>query len=330
MSEPTEPRSSTGSRKASQDPSAAAPGSAGQQGADPPATDPHRVDPQASDPHGVDPQATGAVPAATQPLPATGAVPGFAEAVPAAHPTTGVPSGPAGGPPSGPPPVFPPGPRGPGAGGPVGPPPKRPGLWRQATSTTGGLVAVIVAGALCALLVLGVVGTIGLVALRAAGHDRSDQVERVREDGRQGLPPGQRKLDRLPQGPDRKRGQGNGNGLPGQGNDDGIPDPGDGMGPGNGMGGLMRGAMGLGDVQHGELTVQQDGKAVVLTLQRGAVTKASATSVSVRSDDGFTATYVLDQDTRGRTGALAVGDSVVVVAEKAGAKAVMVTGSRTG
>ena len=67
------------------------------------------------------------------------------------------------------------------------------------------------------------------------------------------------------------------------------------------MGELMRGAMGLGNVQHGEFTVQQDGKAVVMTLQRGTVTKSSATSVTVKSDDDFTGTYVLSDDTRGRT-----------------------------
>ena len=329
MSEPTEPRRPKGSHQASQDPSATAP-----QAADQPGVDQQAADQQATEPHGVDPLTTGAVPTPTQPLPTTGAVPGIAEAVPAGHSPTGAPSGHAGGspsgPPSGPPPGFPPGPS---AGGPVGPPPKRPGLWRQATSTTGGLIAVVVAGALSALLVLGVVGTIGLVALRAAGHDRNDRIERVGEDGGRGLPPGQqRKLDRMPQGPDRKGGQGNGqdNRLPGQGDDNGIPEPGDGMGPGNGMGGLMRGAMGLGDVQHGEFTVQQDGKTVVMTLQRGAVTKASATSVTVKSDDAFTATYVLDQDTRGRAGALAVGDEVLVVAEKTGAKAVMVTRGRKG
>ena len=69
---------------------------------------------------------------------------------------------------------------------------------------------------------------------------------------------------------------------------------------------------------------------VVMTLQRGVVTKASATSVTVKSDDDFTATYAIADDTRGRTGALAVGDSVFVVAEKTGAKAVMITATRKG
>jgi hypothetical protein len=88
--------------------------------------------------------------------------------------------------------------------------------------------------------------------------------------------------------------------------------------------------MGLGNVQHGEFTVQQNGKSVVMTLQRGTVTKASSTSVSVKSDDGFTATYVIGTDTRTRAGAPAVGDSVLVVAEKSGAKAVLITATRTG
>jgi hypothetical protein len=217
---------------------------------------------------------------------------------------------------------------GPAAGGPAGPPPKGPGLWRQATSTTGGLIAVIVAGALSALLVLGVVATLGLVAVRAAGHDGPSRMERIRDDG-QVLPPGQqRKLDRMPQGPDSQRGPGNGKR---NGPDDELGDGlGKGNGMGNGMGPLMRGAMGLCDVQHGEFTVQQNGSAVVMTLQRGAVTKASATSVTVKSDDGFTATYAIADTTRGRTGALAVGDSVLVVAEKTGAKAVLITATRKG
>jgi hypothetical protein len=174
-----------------------------------------------------------------------------------------------------------------------------------------------VAGALVALLVLGFVATVGLVAVRAVGHgDRADRMERVRDSG--ALPPGQqRKLDRLPQAPvaPRRNGQRNGQGNGGNGQ-------------GNGLGPLMRGAMGLGNVQHGEFTVQDNGKASVMTLQRGEVTKASATSVTVRSADDFSATYVIGDQTRGRAGALKVGDSVFVLAEKAGAKAVLITGGK--
>lgn len=298
MSEPTgpaKPRSTKGSPKASQDPSAG--------------------DSQAADSQTTEPQPTSAIPSATQPLPAV------SEAAPAGPPA-GTPAGPPAGTPGGPPPVGPPGgPFGPATGGPGGPPPKGPGLWRQATSTTGGLIAVVVAGALAALLVLGVVATVGLVAVRAAHHDGNDRMEQVREDGRQGLPPGQqKKLDRLPkgpQGPEVPRRQGDGLG---DGQDNGM----------GGMGGLLRGAMGLGNVQHGEFTVDQDGKAVVMTVQRGTVIKSSATSVTVKSDDAFTASYVIGTDTRTRNGAPAVGDSVLVVAEKTGAKAVIIAATRKG
>lgn len=348
MSEPTgpaKPRSAKGSAKANEPspaggtadvPAGDAPTAETQAIPDPPLPPPSATDPAPR------PASTGApttpVPAGTQPLPAAGGVPAFAEAAPAglrpAGPPPGGPSsgpppvgppsgpppdGPSSGPPSGPPSGRPP--AGPTPGGPTGPPPKGPGLWRQATSTTGGLIAVVLAAALSALLVLGVVATAGLLAVRAVDDDRNDRMDSVREDGRMGLPPGQqRKLDRLPQGPEAPRRNGNGNGL-GNGN-------GNGFGGGNGRGDLLRGAMGLGDVQHGEFTVQQDGKTVVMTLQRGEVTKSSATSVTVKSADDFTATYVVNDDTRGRTGALAVGDSVLVVAEKAGAKAVLIAESR--
>ncbi len=183
------------------------------------------------------------------------------------------------------------------------------------------------AGALTALLVLGVVATVGLVAARAIGHgDKADRIERVRNGG--AVPPGQqRKLDRLPQGPAVPRGPGQGNGN-GQGNGQGNGR--NGPGNGQGLGPLMRGAMGLGNVQHGEFTVQDNGKATVMTLQRGEVTKASDTSVTVKSADGFSATYAIADATRGKAKALQVGDPVVVVAEKAGAKAVLVTGGRKG
>lgn len=315
MSEPTgpaKPRTTKGAAKANQDQPASDAQAAETHDAGSPVTE---SQPVTGAPAHEAP--TSAIPAPTQPLPAAApagstSLPGFSEAAPAGRPPVG--------PPSGPPPA------GPVAGGPVGPPPKGPGLWRQATSTTGGLIAVVVAAALSALLVLGVVATIGLVAVRVAHHDGPGRMERVRDDS-QVLPPGQqRKLDRMPQGPDSPRGQGNGKG---KGLDDGLGN-GLGNGMGNGMGPLMRGAMGLGDVQHGEFTVQQNGSAVVMTLQRGVVTKVSATSVTVKSDDGFSATYAIASDTRGRTGALANGDSVLVVAEKAGAKAVLVTATRQG
>jgi hypothetical protein len=228
-------------------------------------------------------------------------------------------SGPAGG--GGIPPASPPGV---GPGGPGGPPPRRPGLWRQATSTTGGTIAVIVAVCLAALMVLGLVAVVGLVAVReVTHHDRADRIEQLREDGN--LPPGQqRKLDRLPMAPNAPRGPGQRNG-PGDGMGGGM-----GGGMGNGMGPLMRGALGLGNVQHGEFTTEVDGRTTAMTLQRGEVTKASSTSLTVKSTDGFTATYVIGDDTRGKVDNVEVGDSVLVVAQKAGAKAVLVAATRKG
>ena len=65
----------------------------------------------------------------------------------------------------------------------------------------------------------------------------------------------------------------------------------------------MRSAMALGNVQHGEFTVTDEaGKATVMLLQRGEVTKVSDTSLSVKSADNFAGTYALNADTRGRGG----------------------------
>jgi hypothetical protein len=217
---------------------------------------------------------------------------------------------PAGPPPAGPPPAGPP-PAGPPAASPPPGPARRPNLWRQATSTTGGLVAVIVAACLVGLLVLGLLGAgVFLAARTVAGHDRdaSPHASALRHGNG---PPGQQKrLDRapgggnaMPHGPGAmgRSMNGKGNGAPGQ---------------------LLRG---LGAVQHGEVTVTgSDGKPTVMTVQRGSVTAATGTKVTVRSDDGFTASYAVDASTRGRTSGLRAGDVVTVLATKAGAKAVLI------
>ena len=228
----------------------------------------------------------------------------------------------------------------PPAEGQTPPPPstKPPGLWRQATSTTGGTIAAIVASVLTLLLVVGVLGLGAAAAVRAvAGHDdRDDRVGPVRMGrDRDDLPPGQQR--RLEKGPkDQRPGNGNGNGNGnGQGQGEGKAKGGQGNGAGSGLGGmgmgpLMGGLGALGDVQHGELTVQDaTGKPVVMTVQRGTVTAASDTSVSVRSADGFSATYVVDDSTRGRAGDVAKDDSVLVLAQKAGRKAVAIRAVRS-
>lgn len=262
--------------------------------------------PQAATPSGP-PGDSGASQAAAAQNPGTGGAPGGPPTAPL--PSAGPPTQPL---PPGPPPAQPP--RAAHAAQAAGaPPPGKPGLWKQATSTTGGLIAVILAGGLVAVLLLGLLGTGLFVAARVIAHEnRGDRIEQVRE-GRGELPPGQRKqLEKQAPGP-RTDGPGRHGGLD------------DGLGP------LMRSAMALGNVQHGEFTATDEaGKAVVMTLQRGEATKVSATSISVKSADNFAGTYAVGADTRGRAGDVAVGDTVIVVAEKAGAKAVLVTVVRRG
>ncbi|MBI1376703.1 MAG: hypothetical protein GC157_04365 [Frankiales bacterium] len=48
---------------------------------------------------------------------------------------------------------------------------------------------------------------------------------------------------------------------------------------------------------HGEVTVARPSGPVDIALQRGTVTAASASSVTLRSSDGFTATYTIGPDT---------------------------------
>jgi hypothetical protein len=176
---------------------------------------------------------------------------------------------------------------------------------------------VVIAAALSALLLVGLASAAALAIGRGVWqHQREERIEQARErlDDRL-VPPGQRR--KLDQG--QERGQG-----------PMMRDRLQGLDRGNGLGMMMRGATGLGNVQHGEFTVTgPDGKAATMTVQRGEVTKVSDTSLTVKSEDGFTATYAVSVDTR-RTGAkdLATGDTVFVIAEKAGAKAVLVQARR--
>jgi sRNA-binding protein len=64
---------------------------------------------------------------------------------------------------------------------------------------------------------------------------------------------------------------------------------------------------------------------LTVLYQVGEVTEFTAgQSLTVKSADGFTATYVVTADTAGATSALTVGATVRVIADKDGAKATRV------
>ncbi|HEX4700993.1 MAG TPA: hypothetical protein VH352_02590 [Pseudonocardiaceae bacterium] len=81
----------------------------------------------------------------------------------------------------------------------------------------------------------------------------------------------------------------------------------------------------VGRVEHGEFTVHTKTGDQVVDVQRGQVTAVSATSVTVKSQDGFTATYAVGGDSKIRvkkqTAAISgvhTGDRVFVAALKNG------------
>jgi len=93
---------------------------------------------------------------------------------------------------------------------------------------------------------------------------------------------------------------------------------------------------------HGEFVAKgKAGGYVTVDGQRGAVTRVSSTQITLKSADGFTATYVITADTRvrkdgnaGKIGDVKVGDQALVLATKAGntktAKGVVVGDPKAG
>lgn len=80
-----------------------------------------------------------------------------------------------------------------------------------------------------------------------------------------------------------------------------------------------------GAMEHGELTVRTSTGDQVIDVQRGQVSAVSATSVTVRSTDGFTATYTVGSASKVRVQKNAstianvhTGDNVAVAATKSG------------
>jgi hypothetical protein len=86
--------------------------------------------------------------------------------------------------------------------------------------------------------------------------------------------------------------------------------------------------------EHGEVVLHGKGGDRTVDVQRGVVTASSPTSVTVRSTDGFTATYaftpsskVRKQKAASQPSAVAVNDRVGIVAAK-GSQGLTVTGLR--
>ena len=100
--------------------------------------------------------------------------------------------------------------------------------------------------------------------------------------------------------------------------------------------GMHRGWMRIGAL-HGEFVVKgKDGAYVTLVTARGQVTAVSASSITIKAEDGFTVTYVVNSDTKVRghdvdkIADVKVGDRGGAVGTKSGgtitARAVLVRG----
>jgi hypothetical protein len=113
----------------------------------------------------------------------------------------------------------------------------------------------------------------------------------------------------------------------------GLAAPGQRVGPGGPLGSFAPlGGIGFGDlgVLHAQLTVPAPGgKYQTVDIQRGSVTRVSATSITLRSPDGYVASYavapatVVAAQSRG-IGSVHTGDVVMLRATVAGGKATVV------
>lgn len=104
----------------------------------------------------------------------------------------------------------------------------------------------------------------------------------------------------------------------------GRPGPGGAGGPGRGGHGPGMGPDG--GMLHGEVVVEtSEGVYETKQIQRGEVTAVSATSITIVSEDGFSATYAIDADTESmrdrEEGAARVGDTAHVDAVVDGSSA---------
>lgn len=196
------------------------------------------------------------------------------------------------------------------------------GWWREATSTGGGRAALAAAGAVTVVAALVGVALLGGLVGRVVGWGHHDRMGVTAERGPlgDGDRPGRSEEAPGRQGP----GRGDGDRPMGRGADPAQPYALPDDAPQGMRGGMGRG-LGLlgGDILHGEFTSQSNGTPTVMLVQTGEVTTyTSGRSLTVRSSDGFTATYSLDGSVTpsGGVARLATGVQVRVVAAKEGMK----------
>ncbi|NKQ55343.1 hypothetical protein HFP15_20875 [Amycolatopsis sp. K13G38] len=101
------------------------------------------------------------------------------------------------------------------------------------------------------------------------------------------------------------------------GNQQGFGGPGGGMGRMGGFGGQTGAMSVMRDALHGDFTVSENGSYVTERMQNGQVTALSATSITVKSTDGYTQTYAIDSSTQ-KANNLATGTNVMVLAKVSG------------
>jgi hypothetical protein len=164
-------------------------------------------------------------------------------------------------------------------------------------------------------MLLGVV-VAGVLVLR--GHDRVAMM-------------GQRQGFSRDQGDQGRQGNGQGPGArdrsgPQQPGMPGAPGPRDGRG--QGLGGL--GSLLGGGALHGSVSATVNGSVQALVFQRGEVTAASATSVTLKSSDGFVGTYGLTAATSSRMGTPVKGGQAFVLARASDKVAITAIATPTG
>lgn len=82
--------------------------------------------------------------------------------------------------------------------------------------------------------------------------------------------------------------------------------------------------VGAGTLEHGQVTIRKkNGTDETVDVQRGTVTTVSSTSITVKSTDGFTASYAVSSDTvidaeSAGIGSVKTGDNVYVTATASG------------